>query len=85
MANWQHKITGVRKLLGAFEDGDSSAANIKAIHAILTRKECFRDFIWLDDMEDFKDSGDVEEDREEANGLLAAMYDYADSNLIWIE
>jgi hypothetical protein len=85
MREWKHTIKGVRPLLNAFELGASSAENLHAVHAIISKRSCFADFEGLEDMEFFEDSGDAHEDMEVANGLLEEMWDYADANDIWID
>lgn len=85
MAEWRDRIRGVREIIDSYEDGDSSEANIKAIHAIISKRKCFAEFSYMDEFEDFEDSGDYEYDMEEANSLIHAMYDYADGNRIWVE
>lgn len=86
MKQWDHVVSGVRPLLGAFEAGkDSSAENLHAIHAVLSRHRCFRDFDGLEDMHEFQDSVDKDEDLDTANALLCEMWDYADEKRIWIK
>lgn len=86
MRDWKHTIEGIRPLLHAFEPGvSSSAENMRAVHAIISRRICFEAFDGLEDMEHFEDTGDTHEDMEVANGLLEEMWDYADANDIWID
>lgn len=85
MRHWDHIIEGIRPLLEGFEPGkDSSAENLHAIHGLLSRADCFRDFEELEDMADFQDSGNAKEDMDVANAILDMMWDYADEEGIWI-
>ena len=86
MRQWSNVVSGVRPLLNAFKPGEtSSAENLHAIHAVLSRYDCFSDFEELEDMCDFQDSGNTREDMDVANAILEVMWNYADEERIWIK
>ena len=91
MADWQYVVKGVRRLIQDFDpDTDDSAKNVQDVHAVLARHSCFDEFEEMDDMACFRGSCkemnlSPEETMDFANELFRLMYDFADSELIWLE
>lgn len=77
---WRHHVK-VKDVLVKSDDPtpEELTASMQAVYKRLQSQRCFRDFYRLGDFDsEF-------EDCDEANDLLAVMYDYADAHLIWIE
>jgi len=75
MSNWKHKIQ-LTHLFTDSEDADSVRESMNRIAAVLEQDPFFRGFCY----ESFKEV----ENLNYANGLINRLYDYADSNRIWI-
>ena len=83
---WTHHIK-IKHLLTKSEDHNSIQKSMSAIHDVITASDCFILFP-QEILKKFKHipKGDaIISPCDYANKLLALVYDYADSNSIWIE
>ncbi len=86
--NWKHKVK-IKHLLTNKEDYESLCASMTAISQVLKANNCFGQF--LHEMGDLFDKideptlDDPELSLAIANDHLEMLYDYCDSNSIWVE
>jgi len=83
MTNWRFKVR-VKHLFTDKEDHESIQKSMNAIADVLGDEVCFDEFS-LKQFRNIPEGDDVITPCDYANKLISRMYDFADSNLIWIE
>ena len=84
MANWNSKIN-VKHLFTESEEHADVQASMSAVADVLKENPFFVSFTWLDKFYKIPDDNDLLTPVEYANLLLSKMYDFADSNRVWID
>lgn len=81
IVDWKVKVKGIRSLLNSDCSDENAIKTGKEIYKTLTNSIYKKYFENFDILEDFNNVLGL----EDFNGMLNEMYDYCDTNLIWID